>query len=525
LCDTGVTRIEEALTTRAKILWLFQELRRRHVFKVGGAYAVGAWVFVQLTAIVAPELHAPEGTVLFVIVLAVIGLPLAIALSWVYELTPQGFRQTRELLTNGPAVVASAADAHSQAALAAVAVLPFGKLTPTAPYAYLADALPIELQSLLSRIPELRVVSRKSSVAHSGAGSDLQTIARDLRVQYVISGSVAEIGDRLQIHVQLDDAVDDTLLWSERYDVAAADVERLEREISEKVVATFGGERLRVEIRRANEGAAADSSAWQLVQKARAYLLDYTPTSIAAAIPLLRRAVELDPQYAVGYATLGLVTAERTLNALSADVAADRRFALEVIARAERLAPRDAVVLRAAGCVHAYTGNYRYSIELLRRAVKLAPYELGAWGYLGWPLVSTGKAADLAEVHEIVERLLATSPQHPGRVYWLFHRSVAYACADDCERSLAESEEYTSEQPQFSLGSMHHANVLGRLGRHDDARAAVERSMQHNPLMTPLYYAELMTVLTDQPAVVDKRTSGLTSAGIIKAVPPIRPSA
>ncbi len=489
------------------------------MFKVGAAYGVGAWVIVQLVDIVGPDLHLPEGTNLFLVVLAFLGLPVAIALSWIYELTPQGFRETTKLWNNGPAVVGPAADAAPQTALASVAVLPFGKLTPAAQYAYLADALPIELQSLLSRMPELRVVSRQSAVAHSGAGSDLKTIARDLKIQYVISGSVAELGDRLQIPVQLDDAVDDTLLWSERYDGAAADVERLQREISEKVVATFGGERLRAEIRRANDGAAADSNAWQLVQKARAYLLDYTPNSIATAIPLLRRAVELDPQYAVGYATLGLVTAEKTLNALSGDADADRRFALEVTGRAERLAPRDAVVLRAAGFVHAITGNYRHSIELLRRAVKLAPYELGAWGYLGWPLVATGSAADLAEVHEIIGRLLTTSPQHPGRVYWLFHRSVAHACADDCERALADAEEYASEQPRFSLGSMHLANVLGRLGRLDDARATVDRSLQHNPLMTPAYYASLMNVLTDQPVVVGKRTGGLMAAGIVDAAP------
>lgn len=503
---------------------MFQELRRRQVFKVIAAYGVGAFAIIQLVDIVGPDLHVPEGTSLFMVIIAIVGLPVALALSWIYELTPQGLKETVNLL-GGPAVIAPESDSAPLTALASVAVLPFGKLTPAAQHAYLADALPIELQSLLSRMPELRVVSRQSAVAHAGAGSDLRAIARELKVQYVISGSVTEIGDRLQIHVQLDDAVDDTLLWSERYDVAAADVERLQREISEKVVATFGGERLRTEIRRANDNAVADGNAWQLVQKARGYLLDYTPASIAAAIPLLRRAVELDPQYAVGYATLGLVTAEKTLNALSADASADRRFALEVIGRAERLAPRDAVVLRTAGCVHAYTGDYRYSIELLRRAVKLAPYDLGTWGYLGWPLVATGNPADLAEVREIVERLLATSPQHPGRVYWLFHRSVAYACSDDYELALADAEEYASEQPRFSLGSMHLANVLGLLGRRDDARAAVERSLQHNPLLTPAYYADLMTVLTDQPAVVEKRTRGLVEAAIIEDVPKIRPRA
>src|SRR5262249_29816269 len=154
-------------------------------------------------------------------------------------------------------------------------------------------------------------------VARSASRMDLRTIARNLTVQYVIWGSVADLGERLQINIQLDDAIDDMLLWSERYDVAAKDVERLQREISEKVVATFGGERMRVEIRRANEAAAADATAWQLVQKARSYLLD--PSSIATSIEMLRRAIELDPKYAVAYAELGKVPAEKTLNALSTD--------------------------------------------------------------------------------------------------------------------------------------------------------------------------------------------------------------
>ena len=245
---------------------------------------------------------------------------------------------------------------------------------------------------------DLRVVSRQSAAARSVTRTDLPTIAKNLTVQYVISGSVADLGERLQINVQLDDALDDKLLWSERYDVAAKDVERLQREISEKVVGTFGGERMRAEIGRANKAPNAEPTAWQLVQKARSYLLDYTPASIAASTPLLRRAIELDPKYAIAYATLGLITAEKTLNALSADPAADRKSAIETIARAERLAPRDPVVLRTAGCVHAYTGEYRRSIELLRRAVKLAPYDLGTWGYLGWPLVATGQAHDLARI-------------------------------------------------------------------------------------------------------------------------------
>ena len=447
------------------------------------------------------------------------GGPLVFALSWFYDITPLGVRFTAAF-RGDPAELVEPTRPRVDSAVASVAVLPFENLTPNTPHGYLADAIPIELQSLLSRVHDLRVVSRQSAVARSAARTDLRTIARNLTVQYVISGSVADLGERLQINIQLDDAVDDTLLWSERYDVAAKDVERLQREISEKVVATFGGERMHVEIRRANESATADATAWQLVQKARSYLLDYTPSSIATSIEMLQRAVELDPKYAVAYATLGQVTAEKTLNALSTDVAADRRQAIDTVARAEQLAPRDPVVLRAAGYVYAITGSYRRSLELIRRAVKLAPYDLGTWGYLGWPLVATGEAKDLNELHEIVDRLLAmSSAHHPGRTYWLFHKSVAYTCAGECERALAPAEECTTELPSFSIGWMHYANVLGRLGRKDAARAVLEQCLGHNPLMRPAYYVELMGVLTDQSTVVQSRTEGLYAAGLIETAP------
>jgi adenylate cyclase len=481
------------------------------------AYAVFCFGVVQVGPQVVDTMEWPKAISFWMMVGVIAGGPIVFALSWFYDITPLGVRLTAAF-RGDPAEPAEPARPRVDSAVAAVAVMPFENLTPNTPHAYLADAIPIELQSLLSRVHDLRVVSRKSAVARSAARSDLRTIARNLSVQYVISGSVAEFGERLQINIQLDDAVDDTLLWSERYDVAAKDVERLQREISEKVVATFGGERMRVDIRRANEAATADATAWQLVQKARSYLIDYTPSAFASSIEMLQRAVELDPKYAVAYAALGQTMAEKTLSAFSADAAADRRAAVDTVARAEQLAPRDPVVLRAAGSVYAYIGSYRHSIELLRRAVKLSPYDLGTWGYLGWPLVATGEASDLKEVHEIVDRLLATSSaQHLGRAYWLFHKSVAYTCAGDCERALAPAEEGTSEVSRgFSIAWLNYANVLGRLGRKDAARTVLEQSLGHNPLMTPAYYVELMGVLTDKPAVVQSRTSGLYAAGLIE---------
>jgi TolB-like protein len=500
----------------------FRELRRRSVFKVAIIYAVVGWLLVQVAVNAFPYLLLPDWTVTFVIALVIIGFPVAIVLAWAYELTPEGVRltvpanlaaQTQKTAVSGPGPqLALAGPPASETAAASISVLPFQNLIASGEHTYLADAMTIELHSLLSRCHDLRVVSHQSSAALAGSG--LREISTQLDVQYVITGSVALRKDKFLVTVELDDSVKDTVLWSERYEIGIDDVWETQQRIAESVVGTFGGERMRTEVKRASE-ATGNESARQLVQKARAYVLDYGPATIAEAKTLLQRAVELDPDYADAHATLGLVIAEATLNGTSADLAAEGRTAIAMIERAERKAPNDPIVLRAGGCVHAYTGNYEKSIALLRRATKIAPFELGAWGYMGWPLVASGRAADLAELHTILDRMLASSPRHPGRAYWLFHKSVALTCADRCEEARVCAEESAAEQPRFALGLMHHANVLGRLRKLDAARAAAQKCLAANSHMTPVFYAELMSVLTDQETVVDKRTSGLRASGLL----------
>jgi predicted Zn-dependent protease len=134
---------------------------------------------------------------------------------------------------------------------------------------------------------------------------------------------------------------------------------------------------------------------------------------------------------------------------------------------------------------------------------------------MGWPLVASGRAADLAELHSILDPMLASSPRHPGRAYWLFHKSVALTCADRCEEARECAEESAAAQPRFALGLMHYANVLGRLSQLDAARAAAQKCLAANNHMTPGFYAELMGVLTDQESVIDKRTSGLRASGLL----------
>lgn len=486
------------------------ELKRRHVFRVGViylAFLIGVLAF-------ASDLESTFGlhdwTDRTMVILSLIGLPIALIFAWAYELTPQGI--VRE--TDFDAEEAAGVPPKPNSELASIAVLPFGSVAQAGD-AFLAKAIPLELNHTLSRIQRLRVVSGQSTLALSSDSKDLKTIASELSVDYVISGSVSQMEGRLKVIAELYDAKNDTLLWNERFDLRADEAFDADRRIAEAVAMAFGGERLRLEVEEARKGQTNNLAAWELVQRARGYLFSYTLESVDAAVSLLRQAVEQDETYAVGHAQLAQVTAEKTLNALGSDPEGDRATALTAIERAESLAPNDPVVLRSAGVVHAYVGHNSRSLRLLRRATALAPYDLGAWGYLGWPLVGTGQIEHRAELFEILARLLSQGTKHPGRPFWLFHKSVALCCEGRHEDALECLDHTLVEQPHFAMGWMHAANLHGILDRQQTAKDAVVRSLQINPGVTPHYYAELIQRISDDSTVVEQRTVGLRTAGLL----------
>src|SRR5690606_30150448 len=130
--------------------------------------------------------------------------------------------------------------------------------------------------------------------------------------------------------------------------------------------------------------------AWGLVQKARACVLDYTPEGLAEAIEPLQRAIELDSNYPAARATLGSLLVERLVNGLSSDPEADEAAAIDAATKAVELAPQDPFILKMVSLVWSYAGDHRKALSCLRNAVTYAPFDLGAWGYMGWPLTASG---------------------------------------------------------------------------------------------------------------------------------------
>ena len=223
----------------------FAELKRRNVYKVAVAYAIVGWLLVQVATQVFPFLEIPNWVVRLVIALVAIGFPIALVIAWAFELTPEGLKRTEDVdpvAARQPrkrawvfVVIVGAVlsvglffmgryTAHtprqSEAATVlqkSIAVLPFENLSDDKSNAYFADGIQDEILTRLSKIADLKVISRTSTQLYKSAPENLPEIAQQLGVAHILEGSVQKSGDKVRINVQLIKAADDSHLWAESY--------------------------------------------------------------------------------------------------------------------------------------------------------------------------------------------------------------------------------------------------------------------------------------------------------------------
>ncbi len=250
----------------------FAELKRRNVYKVAVAYAVVAWLLIQIATQVFPFFEIPNWAVRLVVLLLILGFPVALVLSWVFEITPEGIKRESEIergksirpqtgrrivgLTIVVAIIAagllafqllrskSPADAVSTITASkpateilakSIAVLPFENLSDDKSNAYFASGIQEELLTRLSKIGDLKVISRTSTEKYKAAPTSLREVAQQLGVGTVLEGSVQKAADQVCVSVQLINALNDSHLWAETYDRKIADLFQVETEIAQKI--------------------------------------------------------------------------------------------------------------------------------------------------------------------------------------------------------------------------------------------------------------------------------------------------
>src|SRR6266852_7678320 len=244
----------------------FAELRRRNVYKVAIAYAVVAWLLTQIATQVFPFLEIPNCAIRLVIMLIVIGFPIALVIAWAFELTPEGLKRTESadelpkksarshawiyvVVIAGAISVSlfffgrySATNKQSGSAellAKSIAVLPFENLSGNPENAYFTDGIQEEILMRLAKIADLKVVSRTSTVRYKSSPENLREIATQLGVANILEGSVQRTADRVHVNVQLIKAASDAHLWAEAYDRKMTDIFAVESEIATTIADTL----------------------------------------------------------------------------------------------------------------------------------------------------------------------------------------------------------------------------------------------------------------------------------------------
>src|SRR6266852_989143 len=234
----------------------FEEVRRRKVYRVAAAYIIAAGFIIQISSAVFPAWELPNWAFRLVVVFLLIGFPISLILAWAYDVTPQGIRATpaprthrrRNIITLIAAgVVVSAVAgffllprASARKIDKSIAVLPFQNLSDEKENAYFADGMQDDILTNLSKIGDLKVISRMYVMSYRGNGTrNAREIGKALGVATLLEGSVRRIGNRVRVNVQLINADNDEHIWAEDYDRDLTDVFAIQTDLAQKISATL----------------------------------------------------------------------------------------------------------------------------------------------------------------------------------------------------------------------------------------------------------------------------------------------
>ncbi len=463
---------------------LIDELQRRHVWKTGVAYCVLAWLLMQVADVILPNLGAPDWVLSTVIIVLIIGLPLAIFLSWVYDLTPPEIIRTasREDFERNESLEGVLASLDSLPPYPLDSTLPVGKslaimplknLSPVEDHAFFADGIHEEILNQLSKISDIRVLSRSATQQFRSSTLTPAEIARKLRVQQLLEGSVRFAGNKVRIIIDLVEAATNTQVWSESYESELDDIFSIQSDVAVKVANAMKADLEPDELARINQPATTNLEAYTLFLRAitrekqgNSNIAEHRGGWVESGIQDMERVIELDPGFARAYAHLGwlqtlkrfdvfpdpgvelLKSAEANANkALEIDPHVIRAYSVLGFVAFERhqYDKWEELERKAIGFPGAKAGTYinfgdhmgRYgrfqeAYELFDRAIELDPLRSQTREYATYYRVLGG---DYEDALKMAEYFLASGGTEEG--YHLY-RAITYALMDELDKSREE---------------------------------------------------------------------------------------
>ena len=356
------------------------ELKRRNVYRAAILYGMVAWLLVQIATQVFPFFEISTWLIRFVIVGLMVGFPIAMLLAWLYELTPEGFvreddvqppvrkRAGRRLdfAIIGVLLLVIAMLIYARlpfrgqngsnipaVAEKSIAVLPFENRSRDPDNAYFADGIQDEILTRLSKIADLKVISRTSTQHYKSTPENLPQIAKQLGVAHILEGSVQKSGDSVRVNVQLIKAATDSHLWADTFDRKLTDIFGVESEIAKRIAESLqakltGREEHALAVKPTNNPEAYDAYLRGVAFEARFSSSFFSGELEEKAISFFERAVQLDPNFALAWARLSRANAVLSTGSVST-AAIGREAAKRALEQAQKLEPNSPETLLALG--------------------------------------------------------------------------------------------------------------------------------------------------------------------------------
>jgi len=454
-----------AVRDTSKFLFMsgfFEELQRRKVYRVAAAYVIAAGFIIQIGSAVLPAWELPNWTLRLVVVLLLIGFPIALILAWAYDITRQGIRATEKtvaethlrrnmiiLIAIGVIVSAAAGffllpRASARKIDKSIAVLPFENLSDEKENAYFADGMQDDILTNLSKIGDLKVISRTSVMSYRGEGTrNAREIGKALGVAALLEGSVRRIGNRVRVNVQLINANNDEHIWAEDYDRDLTDVFAIQTDLAQKIASSLRAKLSPNEKARLDRRPTQNPDAYLFFVQAHDYASQrdvFRDTSLKAE-PLFEQAIKLDPNFSMAFAGLSMLESwvyhsfdptpgRREKARLNADEAlrlqpdlpeahlalgfsyyyGDRDYerALAEFDIARRGLPNESQAYLAIGSIQRRQGKWAESTANLEKAAALDPKNTNVLFNLCFSYMAQ---RNFETADKILDRLIAASPE------------------------------------------------------------------------------------------------------------------
>ncbi len=491
----------------------WEEVKRRKVVRVAVVYSVAAWLLVEIVVTVEAPLNLPGWMDTFVIVLVGVGFPLALILSWAYDLTPTGIERTKhlessdEISQESTSAVSQEQESPLNVLPYSLAVLPFANMSDDPEQEYFSDGLTEDIITDLSLIPGLFVIARNSTFTYKGKSVDARRLGEELGVRYVLEGSVRKSANQVRVTAQLIEAASGHHLWAKKYDRGLGDVFAVQDELTKEIVTALDVELVSGEKGRHQRNRVKNPEAREALYRGMAKFYKFDEASHAQAKMFFEQFTRLDPDSILGYVWQAQMCQVEIFLGWSEDKGSSLKNMEVLLEKALKIDDRDPLALGHAGMHQLFLGNHDQSIAFAKQTLAEAPGMDSPYYSLGWFQMFNETPLEGIENLKRAMRLspIVTAPRSTIL-------GTAYRNAGQLELAVATLENTVKRFPAFISGRVALTSCYVLMGKEQEAKQEAREILRRDPAYTIAQYTT--PNLYRNKDTMEKWAESLRKAGI-----------